>query len=63
MDDKLHAKGIKHFEWWVENNYTKPWGMMTELERCYARSNYTITKLDAEILELKRRIEILEGGK
>lgn len=63
MGNKSHANGVRHFEQWVATNYYTPWDKMTELERCYARSNYTINKLDAEILELKRRIEILEGGK
>lgn len=63
MDDKSNYKRIGNFNKWISDNYLTPWEKMTELEKCFARSNYTITKLDAEICELKERISELESKK
>lgn len=51
------------FNQWCMNRYLRDPENMTATDRRILRSEYDIERLDAEILELKRRIEILETPK
>lgn len=55
MDDKFNQWCVDRYGYDIES-------LPYELRQAM-KSEYNVERLDAEILELKRRIEILEGGK